>query len=229
MAGQGKENIHTGHRQRVKSEFVANGLNGLPDHKVLELILFYSIPQGDVNPLAHRLIDHFGSLVGVFHATYDQLLKVQGVGPATAVLLQLIPAASARYLQQSASFEGQIVSSWQLRELLQPYFFGQRDELAYLVCMDGKGKLLAVKKLGEGIVDTVNITARKVLEEALPCNASRVVLAHNHVSGVAVWSTEDVRTTLRLKELLDATGIVLMDHLIFAGDDMVSMQESGLF
>ena len=84
MAGKGKENIHTGHRQRAKSEFTANGLNGLPDHKVLELILFYSIPQGDVNPLAHRLIDHFGSLVGVFHATYDQLLKVQGVGPGAA-------------------------------------------------------------------------------------------------------------------------------------------------
>lgn len=228
MAGKPEGGAHTGHRQRMKQEFLANGLNGLPDHKVLELILFFSIPRGDVNPLAHELIDHFGSLVGVFHATYDQLLEVKGVGKNTAALLQLIPAASARYLQQNSSFEGQIVSSWQLKEMLQPYFFGQRSESAYLVCLDGKKKVLATRKLGEGIVDTVNITARKVLEAALACNASQVVLAHNHISGVAMWSPDDVKTTLRLKELLEAADIRLLDHLIFAGDDMVSMADSGL-
>jgi len=212
----------------MKAEFVANGLNGLPEHKVLELVLFFAIPQGDVNPLAHRLIEHFGSLVGVFHATYDQLLEVKGGGENTATLLQLIPAVSAWYLRQNSRFEGQIVGTWQFKELLQPYFFGQRSEMAYLVCLDGKRKVLAVRKLGEGIVDTVNITTRKVLEAALACNASQVVLAHNHVSGVAMWSSEDVKTTMRLKSLLAAADIRLIDHLIFAGDDMVSMAESGL-
>lgn len=228
MAGEKTPSIHTGHRQRTKEEFLANGLNGLPDHKVLELVLFYAIPQGDVNPLAHRLIDHFGSLVGVFHATHEQLLEVSGVGPSTAVLLQLIPAAAARYLRQSASFEGQVVGIWQLKELLQPYFFGQRDELAYLVCLDAKNKVLAVRKLGEGVVDAVLITARKMMEAALSCNASRVVLAHNHVSGVACWSQADVDTTLHLKRLLSEVGIVLADHLIYAGGDMISMAETGL-
>ena len=163
MAAKGEGGIHIGHRQRARAEFLERGLNGLPDHKVLELLLFYAIPQGDVNPLAHRLVDHFGSLSGVFHATYEQLLEVKGIGPNTAVLLQLIPAASARYMRQNASFDGQIVDMWQLKELLEPYFFGQRDELAYLACMDGKGKLLATKKLGQGVVDAVHIATRKVL------------------------------------------------------------------
>lgn len=228
MAGKVETGIHTGHRQRVKAEFLERGLNGLPDHKVLELLLFYAIPQGDVNPLAHRLVDHFGSLAGVFHATYEQLLEVKGIGPNAAILLQLIPAASARYMSQHVSFDGQIVDIWQLKELLEPYFFGQRDELAYLACLDGKSKLLAVKKLGEGVVDAVHIATRKVLQAALTCNASRVVLAHNHVSGVAVPSQADVDTTLRLKRVLAEAGITLEDHLIFAGDDMVSMAESGL-
>ena len=221
-------NIHAFHRKRTKEEFLANGLNGWPDHKVLELVLFYAIPQGDVNDLAHVLIEHFGSLVGVFHATYEQLLEVDGVGPHTAVLLQLIPAAAARYLHENASFDGQIVSTRQLQELLEPYFFGQRDEIACLVCMDGKNKLLAIRKLGEGVVDTVNIAARKVLEAALACNASRVVLAHNHVSGVACPSQADVDTTLYLRRLLAATDIALVDHLVLAGGDAVSMAESGL-
>lgn len=227
MEGKGPS-IHTGHRQRTKTEFLANGLSGLPDHRVLELILFYSIPRGDVNPLAHRLVDHFGSLAGVFHATHEQLMAVDGVGENTAVLLRLFPPVAARYLEESASFDGQVVSSWQFRDLLMPLFFGQRNELAYLLCMDGKNKVIATKKLGEGVADAVHISIRKVLEAALSCNATRVVLAHNHVSGVAMWSKADADTTLRLKQVLDETGIVLVDHFIIANDDMVSMAESGI-
>lgn len=220
--------VHTGHRKRMREEFLRTGAAGMEDHRLLELLLFYAIPQGDVNPLAHRLVDHFGSLTGVLHATYDQLVGVPGVGHNTATLLQLVPAVAARYMERSASMEGQIVNVWQLKELLEPYFFGQRDELAYLVCMDGKSKVLATRKLGQGVVDTVQIVTRKVLEAALACNASQVVLAHNHVSGVAVPSHADVDTTLRLKRLLAEADISLTDHLIFAGGDMVSLAQSGL-
>ena len=100
--------------------------------------------------------------------------------------------------------------------------------MAYLVCMDGKNKVIATKKLGEGVADAVHITVRKVLESALACNATRVALAHNPVSGVALWSDADVQTTLRLKRLLREAGIELVDHFILAGDDMVSMAESGI-
>ena len=220
--------VHAGHRRRVKDEFLARGLNGMPDHRVLELLLFYAIPQGDVNPLAHELIDRFGSLAGVFHATPEQLMAVKGVGHNTAVLIGLVPAVAARYSQVNGRINGPLVSSWQFRELLKPLFFNQRNELAYLVCMDGKNKLLVTKKLGEGIADTVQVTTRKVLETALACNATRVVLAHNHVSGVALWSDADLATTLRLKRVLEDAGIELMDHFIFANDDMVSMAESGI-
>lgn len=229
MAGEKKPSgIHTGHRKRVKDEFLANGLAGLPDHRVLELLLFYAIPQGDVNPLAHRLMDHFGSLAGVFHATHEQLMQVDGVGYSTAVFIRLIPAVAARYLADSSRVGEQYLSSWQLRDLLLPLFFGQRNELAYLVCLDGKSKLIVTKKLGEGIADSVQITTRKVLETALNCNASRVVLAHNHVSGVALWSPEDLDTTLRLRRVLWEAGIELVDHCIFTDDDMVSMADSGV-
>ena len=225
--GKKPPSIHTGHRRRTKDEFLEGGLTGLPDHRVLELLLFYAIPQGDVNPLAHALMDHFGSLAGVFHATPEQLMAVDGVGHNTAVLIRLVPAVAARYLQDNSSFDEQLTSAWQFRELLLPLFFGQRNELVYLVCMDGKNRHLVTKKLGEGIADTVQITTRKVLETALACNDTRVVLAHNHVSGVAIWSDADLDTTLRLRRILREAGIELVDHFIFASDDMVSMADSG--
>lgn len=223
-----EKNIHTGHRKRMKGEFLTRGLEGLPDHKVLELLLFFSIPQGDVNPLAHALIDRFGSLSGVFHATYEQLRSVKGVGDNTASLILLIPALGGRYLQERADPKGICRTSWQFKELLEPEFFGARNERVFLVCLDGKMKLLTPPKLlGEGIADAAAVTTRKVMETALACNSSVVVLAHNHVSGLAIPSTDDIMTTRQLARSLHQVGILLYDHFIVADGDMVSMRESG--
>lgn len=222
-----EKNIHAGHRQRTKEEFLARGLEGWPDHKALELLLFYAIPQGDVNPLAHDLIDRFGSLVGVFHATFDQLLTVKGVGVNTAALILLIPALGAHYLQEQADISGLYKTSWQFKELLEPKFFGARNEQVYLTCLDGKMKLLACRKLGEGVVNSTAISTSKVMETALVCNASVVVLAHNHVSGLALPSTEDISITKNLARNLHQVGILLYDHFVFSEGDMVSMRESG--
>ena len=88
---------HTGHRERMKAEFLARGLEGWPDHRVLELLLFYTIPQGDVNDLAHELVERFGSLAGVLDASVEELKKVKGVGDHTAVFLRMLPAVLGRY------------------------------------------------------------------------------------------------------------------------------------
>jgi DNA repair protein RadC len=218
--------IHTGHRQRTREEFLARGLEGMPDHKVLELLLFYAIPQGDVNPLAHALMERFGSISGVFHATYEQLLQVKGVGERTASLICLVPAVAARYLSDSASAGEQLLTTWQFKELLDPLFFGAREERAYLVCMDAKRRLIACRKLGEGIVDQVTVANRKAMEVALNSNASCVALAHNHVSGVACFSHADVLATRELRLLLAQVDIKLVDHFVLAGGDMISMRES---
>ena len=87
-----KKAVHAGHRGRVKEEFLTRGVVGWPDHRILELLLFYAIPQGDVNPLAHELVDRFGSLAGVLDALPEELMKVKGMGEHSAVLLKLIPA-----------------------------------------------------------------------------------------------------------------------------------------
>ena len=215
MAGQKEtkrpENPHQDHRKRVKKEFRDRGysLTGMPDHRALELLLFYAIPRRDVNTLAHELERHFGGIVGVFHATPEQLMEVEGVGPDTAALIRLVMELSGRYPERMYSFEGRVVTMGQ-------------------ICMDGKNKVIAQRKLGEGVADAVQITARKVLEAALSCNATRVVLAHNHVSGVALPSEADIATTRRLKAVLAEAGVQLLDHIVFANDEATSMAESGL-
>ena len=192
--------------------------------------MFYAIPQGDVNGLAHALMERFGSLSGVLDAPVEELTKVPGVGVHTAILLNLIPAMGGKYLSSRSSMEAddRIDTSMAARRLFTPYFFGARNEMIYLACLDSKLKLLGVRKVTEGIATLSEIVNRKVLEHALSLNAAVVLLAHNHPSGLALPSDADKLATKRLKKLFTAVDIELRDHLIFVDEDMVSMRDSGL-
>lgn len=90
-------NLHENHRARVRKRFEHEGLKTFADHNVLELLLFYSIPQKDTNDIAHRLLDEFGSLSAVFDAPKDVLMNVVGVGENTATLIKLMPELFSRY------------------------------------------------------------------------------------------------------------------------------------
>lgn len=187
--------VHDGHRKRLKTQFLIHG-EDFHDHQLLELLLCYAIPQGDVNGLAHALLDQFGSLAGVFDALPPSLTRVDGVGEHTAVLLKLIPKLAGRYSTIRSSPGDILASSRAARDYLLPYFqTGPRNEMVYLVCMDAKYKVLGCHKLGEGTVNAADITPRRVVELALAHNASAVLLAHNHVSGLALPSNADLLTT----------------------------------
>ena len=220
--------VHDGHRKRLKTQFLIHG-EDFHDHQLLELLLCYAIPQGDVNGLAHALLDQFGSLAGVFDALPASLTRVDGVGEHTAVLLKLIPKLAGRYSTIRSSPGDILASSRAARDYLLPYFqTGPRNEMVYLVCMDAKYKVLGCHKLGEGTVNAADITPRRVVELALAHNASAVLLAHNHVSGLALPSNADLLTTETLARVLREVGVELADHLIFPEDDMVSLKDSGL-
>ena len=222
-------NPHKGHRVRVKNEFLTRGLMGMPDHKALELLLFYSIPQGDVNLLAHRLIDTFGSLSGVFNATKEQLLTVNGVGEHTACLIKLVTALGGRYLADRSSLGDILDTTELLGDYLAAEFFGQRDEIVVILCLDAKCKVLQCQKVSEGTVDSTQLSIRKIMEVALACNASQVVLAHNHTSNIAMPSQDDILTTQIAYDALRQVDIQLRDHLIFAYDDYISLRDTGVF
>lgn len=219
--------IHDGHRERMKQTFLKGGLEPFSELHALEILLFFSRKQGDVNPLAHALINHFGSLAGVLDAAPEDLEKIPGVGENTVVLLKLIPAMAAKYLASRTDSNLIIDNSNGLKALLTPYFFSARNEMTFLVCLDAKLKLLGVRKISEGSPTATDISIRQILQAALSLNATIVVLAHNHPSGIALPSDEDLSATRYLADFLKRTGILLYDHAIWADDDMVSMRESG--
>ena len=221
--------IHKEHRQRVKQRFLGEGMDHFDEIHALELLLFYAIPQGDVNPLAHRLLDHFGNLHQVLEAPPEQLVAVPGVREHTAVLLGLVKGISQKYLIDYKDKPIQLMTGQECGQYLLDRFVGRRDETVMLLCLDAKRSPLACRIISEGSVNTAEVSVRKVVEAALAVNATTVMLAHNHPSGIALPSMEDIVTTRRVGMALDGVGILLEDHIVVAGRDYVSLRDSGYY
>ena len=221
--------VHDGHRDRMRKRFIEHGIDNFDDHNVLEMLLFYSNARGDTNPIAHALIDKFGSLSAVFDAPMEELMTVKGVGESSALLIKLIPQVARRYLMCKSSFDNILNSTEKAGSYLMPRFYAERDEVVYLVCMDSKFKVLSCKMLCRGSVNSAGVSVRKIVETALTYNAANVIIAHNHTSGVAIPSKEDEMTTGRIYQALKAVDINLADHIVVANDDYVSMADSGFF
>ena len=218
--------MHEGHRARVKKRFLEEGLDHFSDVQALELLLFYAIPRADTNPIAHRLLEHFGSLSQVLEANPEELKKISGVGENGALLLNLIPQMGRFYMTDRASAPGVLTTLEQCAQYLMPRFFGRKLETVFRLCLDAKCKVLCCREVGEGGTNSTGISIRRVVETALGVNATSVVLAHNHPSGVALPSPEDIQTTRRVAMALQAVEIALVDHIIVADDDYVSIAQS---
>ena len=219
--------IHDGHRDRLKKLFREQGLDHFSEFQVLELILFYAIPRKDTNPIAHALIDHFGSLAQVMEAPAEELEKVPGVGQNAATMISLMTSVARYYLVNRSTQTVILNTIEKCGAYLMPYFFGRRNETVFLLCLDAKCKVLCCKLVGEGSVNSANVPIRRIVEIALSANATSVVLAHNHPSGVAVPSGDDIQTTYRVASALSTVDIRLADHIVVADDDFVSMAHSG--
>ena len=219
--------LHDGHRQRLIQRFLEEDLDNFEPHNVLELLLFYAIPRKDTNELAHVLIDTFGSLKGVFDAPYEELIKVAGIGPNTAALLKLVPSLTRTYYSSDAR---SIIldTSEKSGEYFLPYYIGQTEEVVRLACLDAGGKVISNQILHRGSANAAEVNIRKIVNIALRNNAMGVILAHNHPGGLPLPSEEDVATTKSIREALMPMGILLMDHIIVAGQDYVSMARSGI-
>lgn len=219
------EHAHGGHRKRMRARYLQGGLEGFAPHEALELLLFYAIPQRNVNPLAHQLLDHFGSLEAVLSASPEQLAQAPGIGETSAVLLSLVFALT-QYTEREKQMGRAVITNYrEAKEYCLHLFAGKRNEVLYVICLDAQGRVLRAVPAIDGTIDEITIYPRTIVSAALLHNAHAVVLAHNHPSGVAEPSAADIQTTQMLQNALHAVDIRLMDHIIYAEGVCASMQE----
>ena len=220
-------NIHDGHRDRLRKQFLEAGLDGFSDVNALELLLFYAIPRADVNPLAHELLRRFKSLNGVMSASVEELMEVDGIGESSAVMLKLIPEFVRKAATSDLRNSRQVTSPSIAAEYLIPRFMFEENELALLLCLDANKRIIRCDEISRGVVNTVELNTRLIAETALRAKASSVILSHNHPDGAVSPSTDDINTTKVLKKSLDLLGVQLVDHIIVSGEEYSSLCELG--
>lgn len=220
--------LHEGHRERKKEQFRQHGIDAFADHEVLELLLFYAVPRQDTNPTAHALLDRFGSLDRVLAAPMEELEKVPGVGRSASTLLKLVPQVTRRARMSAVANERILDTTERIGAFFLEQFVAQEQEVMYQLCLDAKGRMLACRKVCEGDVAAVSLNLRRIVENALRYNAVLVALAHNHPSGLAIPSAEDRTATIQIRDALETVNVRLVDHIIVADDDYVSLRQEGL-
>lgn len=221
--------IHNGHRERLRNRFTEEGLDNFDEINVLELLLFYCIPRRDTNPIAHGLLKRFENLVNVMDAPVEELVKVEGISQNSATFLKLVMEVNKYYQIQKAGADTILDTTEKYGRYLVPKFQGKRNETVLLLCLDAKCKVLCCREISEGSVNSAGISVRKIVEAALASNATTVILAHNHPSGLAFPSGEDVATTKRIAQALKAVEVLLFDHVIVSDDDFVSLVQSRFY
>jgi len=208
----------------MKDRFISEGLDSFEPHLILELILYYAIPQKDTNPIAHRVLDHFdGSLMRVLDAPIEELTKIEGIGKNAAVLLKLFPEVCRRYLLESSKTGRVVNDSEDAAEQLLPMFFGRTVETVAIMCIDAKGKVIFCDTVFEGSVSAAAVSVRRIVEICVRYATTDVIMAHNHPGGVAVPSEQDLIITEKVAKALGTVDIRLRDHLIVSGSDWVSL------
>lgn len=209
-----EKNIHSGHRKRVKANVIKNGFSQLEEHKLLELMLFYSIPREDTNELAHKLINHFGSFEEVFKVDIEQLKRVDGVGENTAIMIAATGETFNRISKAKPPKKKVYKNTEDLKDLAVSLFKGEKNEKVFLICFDAKKTLKRYIVISEGDKVSSEINMKEVIKNLVDSDSSIAVLAHNHPTSTAEPSAYDIDATRMVCVTLRKIGYALADHII---------------
>ena len=225
MPEQKKINPHKGHRTRMKRQFIRGGIEQFEPHQVLELLLFFAIPQRDTNPIAHRLLDRFGDLASVLDADYEELCRVDGISEHSATLLVLCGQLLLRHSKEKAD-RRRLITFAEIKEFVELQLINEKCEKVLLLSLNNRLELVNCTVVNSGTIDSAEANTRELVQAALRNRATAVVVAHNHPAGFCLPSEEDVTVTKSFIPIFKMMNIAVLDHIIVAPDASFSMRNS---
>lgn len=218
--------IHAGHRQRLKDKYLTLGADALEDHELLEILLYYAIPQRNTNDIAHELIERCGSLEGVFNADLDYIMQTKCIKDNAATLISLVRDLNKKINLADCRVGDMFDSLSKVGEFLMNYYIGIQHERCIMMMFDNSMRLIKLEIVSDGSVNGATLDYRKIATSALLNNASCVILAHNHPNGLAIPSSEDRLATKNVDAALSAIGVILFEHIIVGSKNYAPTMQS---
>jgi DNA repair protein RadC len=205
-----------------------DSLDNFEYHEILELILYYAIKQSNTNPLAHRLIDTYGSFHALLEASPEDIVKRCGISENTAVLISLIKHIAKRCSDSAEEESIFVKSKSDAFALLKKLFADDSNEGFWLICMDISHRLISARKVSEGTKNSAVVYVDRIVEMVSNDKAAYVIIAHNHPSGIVQPSRDDINSTERIIEALETANATLLDHIVFCNNNCYSFAQHGL-
>lgn len=204
------------------------GPAALADAELLAILLRTGLPGQPVLHLACELLDEFGGLDGLMRAGQDELARIKGLGPAKRTTVQAVLEISRRVFRRPLSRAPVFESAGQVRDYLRITYGGLESECFAVMFLDIRHRLIALETLFQGTVSHTIAYPREVVKRALALNAAAAVLVHNHPSGHAEPSPQDLTLTRAMAQALALVDVKVLDHFIVGAGDPVSMTDLGL-
>lgn len=221
--------LHTGHRQRMRRQFRENGLTQFSEHQIMEMALFYVMPRGDTNELAHTILNECGPRIcDVLDCSYGRLVSVKGVGENVATFLKFLREFSSYYLSSSQLSDGKYFTNEieSICKYFEGIYLGAENESIYAAAVTPDMQLIKAKKLADGVIGEVRFPVRKLMEFVCEFNCDMVVIAHNHPRGAALASKEDIYITREVVQIFRQLDVEITDHIIVGREGSLSMRSS---
>ncbi len=222
------DEIHKGHRKRLREKFLKSGLAGFHDYEIVELLLTLGSPRKDCKPQAKEALKRFKTLRGVLSAAAEELQQIEGIGPHSAFGIRLVQEVAKEYLKGKIVNQPFLKSS---REIFDYLYHAMRDlkkERFKVIYLSSQNQIIDVADLFEGTVDSSSISPREIVAEALKDNAAALIFVHNHPSGNPTPSPSDKQLTRELVYVGKIMQMKVVDHIIIGDDRYYSFADEGL-
>ncbi len=220
--------------ERPREMLVKHGAENLSTAKLLAIILRTGSDGVSAEDLARKLINHFGSLRAIDSASINELCEIEGIGIAKAAQIKAALEIGKRLMREKAEKIKKIKNAKDAIGYVFDYYFpylrDAKKEFFSVILLDSGNKPIKNLELSKGSLDASTVDVREIVREASREGAASLILVHNHPSGEAEPSNEDIRVTKRIIEACNLIGVKVLDHIIIGKnqEDYVSFLEKGL-
>lgn len=223
-----EKNTSEGHRARIKEKLLRSTGEELLDYELLELILCYANPRKDVKPLAKKLLEEFKSFSAIMSEDTETLAKFHGIGNSALVLFKVIKETAIRMAKEEIHEKHILSSSSALQKYLRIMMGNSPKELFRVLFLNKKNIIIKDDLLSVGTIDQVAVYPREIVKKAIMYDASAIIMVHNHPSGYAKPSKEDVSLTNLTVSSLIPLNIIVHDHIIITHKEYFSFKANNL-